>query len=245
MSKLIESYIRKIIREVLSESLIMEISSEEKTKVMNKSNERIPFSTELMKQAITQGREVGILFQTNNDKTKMPVAKYRIIHPVAMGTSGKGDLVVRGLHITGQSEKAAKETGVRSAEAEAEKDGVNAWRLFRVNNIRSMWFTDRFFSDSIPGFNPNDKAMVSKIAVYSPNVAKAYQDSLVTGSEPVDVAPEIEPTPQVQPQVQPQLKTQPQVPQPTRKIPVDKDIEQMGYENPIQEKSKNSRNFFK
>jgi len=239
LSKLTESHIRKIIREVLSESMLLEISAEEKTKVMSKSNERLPFNANLMKQAIEQGREVGLLFQTNNDKTKMPVAKYRIIHPVAMGTSGKGDLVVRGLHITGQSEKAARATGVRSAEAEAEKDGINAWRLFRGDNIRSMWFTDRFFSDSIPGFNPNDKAMTSKMAVYNPAVAKQYQDSLVTQSKVApEVAPEVEPTQQIQPQ-------QPQGPQPTRRIPVDKDVEQMGYENPIQEKSKYSRNFFK
>ena len=236
MSKLTESYIRKIIREVLSESLILEISAEEKTKVMSKSNERLPFNSDLMKQAINQGREVGILFQTNNDKTKMPVAKYRIIHPVAMGADKNGNLVVRGLHITGQSEKAARETGSRSAEVDAERDGINAWRLFRGDNIRSMWFTERFFSDSIPGFNPNDKAMSSKYAVYNPATAKAYQDSLVAQSK--GVAPEVEPTPEVQPQ-------QPQPTRPIQKIPVDKDIEQMGYENPIQEKSKHSRNFFK
>ena len=79
----------------------------------------------------------------------MPVAKARIIHPVALGTDKKGNLVIRGLHIAGQSEKAARETGVRSAEVEAEKEGIGAWRLFKASNVRSMWFTDRFFSDNI------------------------------------------------------------------------------------------------
>lgn len=236
MANLTKSYIRGVIREILSETLILEISTEEKTKIMSKSNERVPFNKELMKQAIIQGREVGLLFQTNNNKTKMPVAKYRIIHPVAMGTDKGGNLVVRGLHITGQSEKKARETGVRSAEAEAEKDGINAWRLFRGNNIRSMWFTGRFFSDNIPGFNPNDKVMASKIAIYNPTTAKAYQDSLVAQSKEAEVenAPEI--TPQ-QPEPQQQQKAQDQM---------NKDIEQMGYEDqPIQEKNKNIRNLFK
>ena len=239
MPKLNESHIRKIIREVLSEALILEVSAEEKTKIMGKSNERVPFSADLMKQAILQGREVGINFQTDNDKYRMPTVKSRIIHPVAIGTDKKGNLVFRGLHITGQSEKKARETGVRSAEVEAETDGMNAWRLFRGSNARSMWFTDRFFSDNIPGYNPNDRAMSTKMAVYDPAAAKAYQDSIASQAQ---IAPEVEPEKQPTQQMQPQ---QTQEPQPTRKIPVDKDIEQMGYENPIQEKSKNSRNFFK
>jgi hypothetical protein len=236
MAKLTESYIRGVIREVLSEALLLEISAEEKTKVMSKSNERMPFNKELMKQAIEQGREVGLLFQTNNDKTRMPVAKYRIIHPVVMGTGKNGKLSIRGLHITGQSEKAARATGSRSAEAEAEKDGLGAWRLFRVENIRSMFFTDRFFSDKIPGYDPNDKVITSRDAVYDPTKAKAYQDSLVAQSKETELEDKPEITPQ-QPEPQQQKKAQTQM---------NKDIEQMGYEDqPIQEKKKNIRNFFK
>ena len=237
MPKLTESYIRGVIREILSEALILEISAEEKTKVMSKSNERMPFNRELMKQAIEQGREVGLLFQTNNDKTRMPVAKYRIIHPVVMGTGAKDNkLLIRGLHVTGQSEKAARASGSRSAEAEAEKDGISAWRLFRVENIRSMFFTDRFFSDNIPGYNPSDSIITSREAVYNPATAKAYQDNLVVQSKEKELADSPEITPQ-QPEPMQQQKAQTQI---------NKDIEQMGYEDqPIQEKKKNVRNFFK
>jgi hypothetical protein len=230
MANLTEAHIRKIIREVLSESLILEVSAEEKSKIMGKSNERVPFNTDLMKQAIEQGREIGINYRSSNDKYEMPVTKSRIIHPVAMGTDKNGNIVIRGLHITGQSEKAARQTGVRSAEVEAEKDGMNAWRLFKVDNLRSMWFTGRFFSDNIPGYNPNDKAMSTKIAVYNPTVAKQHQDQLVAQAKQSQAQPA--PKAQPQPQVQP--------------APIDKDIEQMGYEDqPIQEKNKNIRNFFK
>ncbi|MEK6829294.1 MAG: hypothetical protein AABY15_04140 [Nanoarchaeota archaeon] len=240
---LTEAHIRKIVREVLSEALILEISAEEKGKVMAKSNERVPFSVDLMKQAIEQGREVGINYRSSNDKYEMPVTKSRIIHPVAMGTDSKGNLVIRGLHITGQSEKAARETGVRSAEVEAERDGMNAWRLFKTSNLRSMWFTDRFFSDNIKGFNPNDKAMVTKIAVYNPGVAKKHQDQLVAQSqqqpsavEKPAVKPVVEPT--IQKTIQPQGAIQ-------TKAPADKDIEQMGYSNNPAQPNKNIRKFFK
>ena len=235
MSKLTESHIRKMIRNIISESLILEISAEEKAKVMSKSNERVPFSRELMKQAIIQGREIGMNFQTNNDKSKMPVAKARIIHPVVMGTDKNGKLLIRGLHITGQSEKAARETGVRSAEVEAEKDGINAWRLFRGENIKSMWFTDRFFSDKIPGYNPSDKTISSKIAIYNPEAAKIYQDSLVAQSK----EKEIKSTPEIKPQ-QPEPEQQNKA-----QNKLNKDIDQMGYEDNSGIKNNNIRNLFR
>jgi len=219
MENITKYQVRKIIRNILKESLILEISSEEKEKVMNKSNERIPFNSELMKQAILQGREVGISYRSSNDKYQMPTTKYRIIHPVAMGNDNKGNLIIRGLHITGQSEKAARETGVRSAEVEAEKDGMAAWRLFKSDNLKSMWFTGRFFSSDIPGYNPNDKAMNTKIAVYNPTQAKKYQDELVINSKQTKYLDK-------------------------KDNAVDRDIEQIGYaDQPIQEK--NIKNFFK
>lgn len=233
MAIISEAYIRKLVRKVLAESLILEISAEEKAKAYEKSNERVPFSQELMKQAIQQGREVGINFRSSNDKYTMPVTKARIIHPVAMGTDKNGNLVIRGLHITGQSEKQAIATGVRSAEVEAEKDGMSAWRLFRADNLKSMWFTGRFFNDAIPGYNPNDKAMSTKIAVYDPNTAKQYQDALVAQAQ--------QQKPIQKPEEQPaQQQVQPETP------PQGKDLDQMGYED-LQEKNKNRgiRPFFK
>jgi len=229
MKIITEHKIRKIIRDVLRESLILELSIEDKNKIMNKSNERVPFSSELMKQAILQGREVGISYRSKNDKYEMPVTKYRIIHPVAMGTDKKGNLAIRGLHITGQSEKAARETGVRSAEIEAEKDGMNAWRLFKSENLKSMWFTGRFFNDEIPGYNPNDKGMSTVMVAYNPNTAKQYQDQIVVQSKQPDK------------NIEPFINQSNENP---KSIPNNKDIEQMGYEDKaIQEK--NIRGFFK
>lgn len=135
-----------------------------------KSNERIPFNVDLMKQAIEQGMVVGILFRSNNDKYRMPITKYRIVLPVALGYDKKGEMVLRAVHATGQSEKKAIETGVRSAEAE------NEWRLFKIKNMYSMFFPGDFF-DSLPigGYTPNDSAMTRRIATFNPNKAKKYQ----------------------------------------------------------------------
>lgn len=247
-NNLIEKKIRKMVREIIAESLILEISAEEKSKVMAKSNERVPFNFELMKQAIEQGREIGINYRSKNDKYEMPITKSRIIHPLVMGTKN-GNIMIRGLHITGQSEKAARETGVRSAEVEAEKDGINAFRIFKSENLKSMWFTGRFFSDDIPGYNPNDKGMDVINVSYNPTNAKNYQDKLVikskVGAEEAPQEPVTQPA--AQPTVQP--APQPAAPQakPVQKAkPTERDIEQVGYQNqPIQEKQKNIRGLFK
>lgn len=143
-----------------------------KRAAMDKSTNRVSFNPNMMKQAIEQGKEIGLNFQSDNEKYKMPTTKARIIWPVAMGVDKKGDTVVRGYHITGQSEKKARETGSRTAEA------TDEWRLFKVKNIKTMWFTDRNFSGPIPGYKPKDSAMTSISASYDPSKAKRYQDSL-------------------------------------------------------------------
>jgi hypothetical protein len=149
-----------------------------KSDALNKSSERFSFNADSMKQAIEQGREIGLNFQSNNKNYKMPTTKSRIIWPVAMGTDENGNLVVRGYHLAGQSEKVARQTGVRSAEAE------DVWRLFKVSNIKAMWLTDNFFSQPLPGYKEKDSAMVTMVASYSPAKARAYQDSIQNQVEP-------------------------------------------------------------
>jgi len=247
MANLTESYIRKIVREIIKESLILEISADEKNLAYEKSNQRVPFNADLMKQAIMQGREIGLNFKSDNEKYTMPTTKTRIIHPVAYGINKSGKKVVRGLHITGQSEKVALSHTPRKGSAEANVDspetgGMNAWRMFKTENIKSMWFTDRFFSDDIPGYNPNDKGMSSIYVSYNPKVAKKYQDEIIVARK--SYASPI--TPEVKPETQPTQEPQPEIPTQKAQPKSDKDIEQMGYEDQtIQEKKKNIRGFFK
>lgn len=164
------------------------MDSTSKSDAFNKSSKRFSFNADSMKQAIEQGREIGLNFQSNNKNYKMPTTKSRIIWPVGMGTDENGNLVVRGYHLAGQSEKVARQTGVRSAEAE------DVWRLFKVSNIKAMWFTDNFFNQSLPGYKEKDSAMVTMMASYNPAKAKAYQDSIQSEIEPeADTGVEAEP----------------------------------------------------
>lgn len=173
-----ESY-KKRLKELAGLSSLDEgMDPTSKSDAMKKSSERFSFNAESMKQAIEQGREIGLNFQSNNKNYKMPTTKSRIIWPVGMGTDENGNLVVRGYHLTGQSEKVARQTGVRSAEAE------DVWRLFKVSNIKSMWFTDNFFNQSLPGYKERDSAMITMTASYNPAKAKAYQDSIQNQTEP-------------------------------------------------------------
>lgn len=159
-----------------------EIEFDKKMELFGKDRGKFTFNQNAMVQAIKNGAEVGISFQSDNEKYKMPVAKYRIIHPVAIGTSKDGNLVVRAIHIAGQSEKEAIQTGRRSAETE------NVWRLLSAKNIKNMWFTGRYFSDVLPGYSKNDSSMRSQIASFDRNEAIKNQDEMRANGIDVELA---------------------------------------------------------
>lgn len=170
-----ETYKKRL--QALAGIVLTEATNQEKEQAFAKSNERIPFSKDLMIQAIEEGREVGILFQSNNDSYKQPVSKYRIIYPVAIGLSKKGNAVIRAYQRMGQSESQARKTGVRSAEAE----GV--WRLMKVSNIKSMWFTENLFRGPLEAYNARDKSMINvEVAADFPAII-ALQDKMLANDE--------------------------------------------------------------
>lgn len=173
----------------MKKTILLEVSDADKDLMYAKSNERKAFNRNLMKSSIENGLEVGLSFKSNNDDYTMPTTKYRIIWPVAMGTSKKGNLVIRGYHIVGQSERKAIETGIRSAEAE------NEWRLFNASNIKGMWLTGRSFSDLPSNYNPQDKSMTSVIASFNKNKAQANRKKAQPTTPPtIGVPPEVPPT---------------------------------------------------
>lgn len=176
------------IRKLAGIEKLNELDSATKYDLFDKSKSRTGFNMERMKQAIENGEELGIGYQSKNSKYTMPIMKYRIIWPVAIGYNKKGELILRGVHISGQSEKAARETGRRSAEAE------NEWRLFKISNIKSMWNTGRYFNTQIPFYNPNDSSMSSVITSYDPIKAAAYQDTLADKQQQAVAASQSEPT---------------------------------------------------
>lgn len=174
MSMLSEGYIKRL--QDLA-GLDEAYTNAEKNASYGASAQRVPYSKDLMIQAIREGREVGILFQSNNEAYKMPVAKYRIIYPVALGISKKGNVVIRAFHKMGQSESEAINTGQRSAEVE------NTWRLMKVANIKGMWFTGIFFRGPLEAYNPDDKSMVNVEFAADFNKIRKFQDDMVNQAQ--------------------------------------------------------------
>lgn len=162
--------------------LLSEVTDAQRDQAFAGSNKRFPYNKDIMIQAIKEGREVGILFQSDNDKYKMPVAKYRIIYPVAIGISKAGNQVIRAFHKFGQSESAAMATGKRSAEVE------NAWRLMKVSNIKSMWLTGTFFYGPLEAYNRTDKGMLNVELAADFTKIKKFQDDLVAKEKKNDAA---------------------------------------------------------
>jgi len=184
------------------------------------SDKRVKFDMNIMKQAIQGGMEVGLMFQSDNDKYKMPTWKMRVIQPVAMGYDKKGQLVVRGVHLKGQSEKKAIETGQRSAEAKDE------WRLFKVSNIKSMFLTGRLFTGiTLPGYNPKDSAMTRIISSFNPQTAIEYQKNLKNAKQNIEqpAVKSVDKKPVVQPIVKSVVK--PTTPSPKKDTESEKNLE--------------------
>ena len=171
-----EKYKKKL-QSLAGIKLLNEVSNEEREKAFELSNQRIPYNKDLMIRAIEEGREIGVLFQSNNSKYKMKVAKYRIIYPVALGLSKKGHEVIRAFHKMGQSEGEALKTGIRSAEVE------NEWRLMKTSNIKSFWFTGNLFRTAPPLYNAQDKSMINVEVAANFNKIKKFQEDLISNTE--------------------------------------------------------------
>ena len=179
MLVLTETYKKRLseLAGIPNKELIMELTDDDRRAAYANSGQRIPYNKDLMVQAIKEGREVGLLFQSKNDKYKMPIAKYRTIFPVALGTSKAGNEVLRAVHKIGQSESEARRTGVRSAEVEDE------WRMFKTSNIKSMFFTGRFFSMKPAHYKAADKGMVNVEVAANFNSIKQFQRDLVKNAQ--------------------------------------------------------------
>lgn len=158
---------------------IYDFSDEERTIAYKDFDKRVPFSKDLMAKAIREGWEVGISFRSDNDKYKMPIAKARVIYPVAMGLSKKGNLVIRAFHKIGQSESGAhlaKKQGLKNFRSTEVK---NEWRLFKASNIKNMWLTGDFFKlENISGYREvGDKGMtVVELQAKKNQVSKFQND---------------------------------------------------------------------
>lgn len=142
------------------------------SKAYDKSWERIQgFNLEMIKQAIREGRAIGISYKSND----MPVTKFRVILPVTLGeysTKSGEPLKLSAFHLAGQSERAAQKTNKRSQEI------GNVWRLFDLNtkSFKGMWFTDSFFYEYPPEYKKSDKRFNKIIAEYDTKIAQIEKE---------------------------------------------------------------------
>jgi hypothetical protein len=158
---------------------IYNFSDEEKTAAYKDFDKRVPFSKDLMAKAIREGWEIGITFQSNNEKNKMPIAKARVIYPVAMGLSKKGNVVIRGFHKIGQSESAANKAQKQGLKNFRSTEVKDEWRLFKASGIKNMWFTGDFFKlENVSGYREvGDKGMTAvEIQAKKSQVSKFQKD---------------------------------------------------------------------
>jgi hypothetical protein len=160
---------------ILSEETIQINKPGDTTVDFSKSDERVRYNDEMMIQAIQEGREVGILYR--GDKMRTRSGKYRLVYPVALGTTTAGNNAVRVIHKIGQSESEAEKTGNRSAEAK------NVWRLLKTKNILGMWFTGNYFQAPLSGYNPNDKGLINIVSSANFDEIKRFQEELIKQQE--------------------------------------------------------------
>lgn len=202
-----ESYKKRIqgLAGIISE-VVHDFSAEDREKAFVGFENRVKYDKDLMVKAIKEGWEVGLLFWSRNDKYQMRTNKSRIVCPVALGTSKKGNAVLRAFHKIGQSESAGikqMQVGEKNWRSTEVKD---EWRLFKTSNISRMWLTGRFFQvgelrDTRNGasFSPGkDKSMIQVEVQFNSSAAKKFQDEFNKKSK--------EPAPTVQ--VSPQAKQQ-------------------------------------
>lgn len=107
-------------------------------------NEPLKPSIQLLTTAINNG--MIFLINYKGAKDDVAVGHERVIYPMVLGKSSKGDLLLRAFHLKGWS-------------VSNNDDSEKIWRLFRFSRILSMTFTGSFFRMAPNGYQMDDKGM--------------------------------------------------------------------------------------
>jgi hypothetical protein len=143
-------------------------------------NKRMKPTKNLMITAIKYGLIFAVRYRGAYDK------KYhghnRVIYPMVLGKSSKGDILLRGYHLTGWSV---------SGKGTIDKE----WRMFRLDRFREIIFTGSFYRLPPDKYNAQDKGMRGGIIaaadfseirrnqqdLISQNIIEPKEDSLIQG----------------------------------------------------------------
>jgi hypothetical protein len=128
-------------------------------------NEPIKYSQDTLAKAI----KYGMIFLINykGEKDTHFSGHERVIYPMVIGRSSKGNILIRGWHLNGWSVSNRRHIN-------------KIWRLFRADRILSMTFTGSFYRLPPNGYNANDKGMRGGIIAKADfNEIRRNQQSLI------------------------------------------------------------------
>jgi hypothetical protein len=99
-------------------------------------------------EMITTAIQYGMIFLVSykGAKDNLPAGHERVIYPMVLGRSAKGNVLLRVYHLNGWSV---------SSNRHIEK----IWRMFRFDRVLSITFTGSFYRLPPDGYNMNDKGM--------------------------------------------------------------------------------------
>ena len=132
-------------------------------------NQPIKPTKEIIIKAIKYGMIFLILYKGAKDN--LPSGHERVIYPMVIGRSSKGDLLIRGYHLNGFS---------LTFNRHIEK----VWRMFRLDRVQSITFTGNFYRMPPASYNMNDKGMRGGIIAKADfNEIRRNQQNLVKSNQ--------------------------------------------------------------
>lgn len=128
-------------------------------------NEPIRPTQDIIIKAIKYG--MIFLVSYKGIKDNLPAGHERVIYPMVLGRSSKGNILLRVYHLNGWSV---------SSNRHIEK----IWRMFRLDRILSITFTGSFYRLPPAGYNMNDRGMFGGIIARADfNEIRRNQQNLV------------------------------------------------------------------
>lgn len=132
-------------------------------------NEPIRPTADIIIKAIKYG--MIFLVSYKGIKDNQPAGHERVIYPMVLGKSSKGNVLLRVYHLNGWSV---------SSNRHIEK----IWRMFRLDRVLSITFTGSFYRLPPSGYNMNDKGMFGGIIARADfNEIRKNQQNLVKANQ--------------------------------------------------------------
>lgn len=132
-------------------------------------NEPIRPTQDIIIKAIKYGMIFLVSYKGAFDN--LPAGHERVIYPMVLGRSSKGNILLRVYHLNGWSV---------SSNRHIEK----IWRMFRLDRVLSITFTGSFYRLPPHGYNMNDKGMFGGIIARADfNEIRRNQQNLVKANQ--------------------------------------------------------------